>query len=309
MDHHPTEHDQTASVSRRSLIAGAAGAALAAGVAASYADVAGAAGSRPAAAPRPSDLAAPITGLTYLAIDAYAFQSSTSNAYYDDTSGAGGLNVPTTIGTSLTLPVGSTIRQVNIAYQGTPALRIVRRTFGQNGVTELFGPLVLAAGGGPKTQTIDLTTPIVTAHAQSHALTLAVAAGDSTYGVTLGYAPPLDGFAPYTGSLGRVLDTRDAGLTPLAAGEDRSVSFSGRGGGGASFVVFNLAVTGSAGAGFIGAYSPDRGAWPGNASLNWSAGQTISNTVICACDASQTIKLHGGVSSTHVIVDLIGFIH
>jgi hypothetical protein len=204
---------------------------------------------------------------------------------------------------SLALPTGAVIRQLNVAYQGTPTLSVVARPMltPQSPTTPFSA--ALAAGGGPKTS--------------SHAADFAVAAnttyslrvacpnpGDSVYGVTVGYLPPAQGFVPFSGGSPRIYDSRTA--TKLAAGEERTI---GLGQAGVRGAVINLTLTETEGNGGFVAVFPAGISWPGNSSANWfGPGQNVANSVITAVDASGQIRLHGGGDLTHVVIDRIGWL-
>jgi len=130
----------------------------------------------------------------------------------------------------------------------------------------------------------------------------------------------------------RVLDTRVAGGI-LAGGTSRTfnivggnvtaTTFTGQGGtnGGCSLpgfagfspkvqaVVIVLTSTSSTGPGFLVAYPSDQ-AQPATAVLNYAAGQTVANTVVVPVrqdTQGADITVVAGVSSTHVIGDVMGY--
>lgn len=113
---------------------------------------------------------------------------------------------------------------------------------------------------------------------------------------------------------GRVLETRPgenttdgqfAGVGIRNAGSITELVVRNRAGAGnAEAVVLNVAVTGSTAAGFVTLYpcGSDR---PNAASLNYNAGQTISNAVTAKVGPNGAVCIYV-FSSTHVIVDLTG---
>lgn len=320
-----TEPNETDGLSRRNLFLGAT-AALAAGAAISTGSTVRADGTAPRAFPHLDVLGAPITGLAYLPIDGYAFTSGTT-LYHDDSSGGGGTGAntnPAVIGAPISLPVGSVIKQINIAYQGTPSVNIIRRPLVTANVPTLVaGPTTLAAGGGLKTQTIDLVPAVTIEQASSYALRFSFTLpGESIYGVTIGYQPPVVAapptptptptpaplgttFVPFTGAASRIIDTRTpTGGGKFSADEERTYDL---GLVGAKFGVFNLAITDTENGGFLAAFAADI-AYPGNASINWSTpGSILSNTVISKLDAAGKVKIRCGVNKTHVVIDAIGY--
>jgi hypothetical protein len=270
---------------------------------------------RPYAAP-PIDALGPTSpALTYIPLDALAFftdqDSGIEGRYSDNTSGTGSIQTPRYISASLPLPVGSVIRQINIAYQGQPILEVLKRSMTTPQTPTQLDQTSLAAGGGPKTQTLDLNgstvllAPIVIEAGSTYSLRFFLSAGASIYGVTIGYQAPTQAFVPFTGPDPRVLDTRVAGGKLLPT-EERIINL---GFPGARAAVFNLAVTDTdPPGGFVAAFRADV-PWPGNASINWSgAGAILSNGVICQLDPSGAIKIRGGANPTHVVIDRIGFL-
>jgi hypothetical protein len=292
-------------VSRRSVIAGLTGTgallagAVPAGASTSLGPVRAAVGD---GALEPAAIDPAVTGLTYATIDAAAFVPATGGRYSDDTSGTGVLTPPATLLAPLGLPTGSVIRQVHIAYQGTPTVTVVARPLLTPQSTSNVLSATLAAGGGAKTQTLSGS---VTVEANTtYSIRLACQAGDSVYGVIVGYLPPVQGFVPFSGTP-RVLDTRASG-GKLLAGEERTI---GLGVAGVRGAVVNLTLTGTEGAGGYVAVFPGGIAWPGNSSANWSGpGQNIANSVITAVDAAGQIVIRGGDNATHVIIDRIGWL-
>ena len=126
-------------VSRRSVLLGlGAAAGAAAAVSALPATASAAPSVLPAWSPAvPEAVGAPISGLTYIGIDAEQFHPSAppigpgeGARLYEHTTGtklvsSGTLHAP------ISLPAGSTIFQVNTGYQGAPILTIYKRTLQQ----------------------------------------------------------------------------------------------------------------------------------------------------------------------------------
>jgi hypothetical protein len=319
-----TDHEEIDSLSRRGVLA-ALGAAAASGVAMALPGVAEAAPAtslpiRPVA--DPSALGAVQNGLTYVAYDGSDFHGDlffpnpggqdggTNNSRAFDPAEGYRLQATGQVSVGLALPSGSSIRQINVGYTSTPIINVYRRPLASPNTTTQFISQTLAAGSGPKTQTFDLSSsPIAIDENAAYTLRFFLGPGDGLWCASVGYLPPTQSFQPFTGTNPRVYDSRVSGGL-LNPGEDRTISV---GGNGARSAVFNLAVdgtlAGTTGAGFVGAYSAALVAWPGNASVNWSAkGSIVSNTVISAVDGSGRIKLHGGVSPIHVVIDAIGYL-
>lgn len=256
----------------------------------------------------PEALAATIPGLVYLPLDAYAFDvastSGTPRRLYQEVTGMQPEPSSDYIVASLPIPIGSMIKQINVAYQGQPIISITRRTFGST-FTEIVPGTSLMAGGGAKTQSLAVTAEL-TAGA-SYAVRAFCSAGASILGMTIGYIPAAQGFIPYTpasaGQKPRVLDSRQT--TKFAKDEERVIDLSAHLIPTARAAVVNLTATETAGPGFLAAFA-DGIVWPENSSVNWvSAGQTVANGVICTMAAGK-IKVRCGPAASHVIVDVIG---
>ncbi len=261
----------------------------------------------PGIAPLPEALAPIKPFLTYLPLDGLAFNAyeTGKTTLYDGLSGFQLLNPPGRLGAPLFIPAGSVIYQISVAYQGQPILEVFRRQLTVPTPWQMPFQLTLAAGGGAKTQTVDLPTPIVVDAESTYSIQTFLTAGSSIYGVTVGYLPPTQSFVPFVGSP-RILDTREpGGGGKLTHTEERTIALGFPGARGA---VINLTVTDTEQGGFV-AVNPANIVYPGNSSINWTAtGQNIANGVITALDGSGQIKIRGGVGSTHVIIDRIGWL-
>jgi hypothetical protein len=254
----------------------------------------------------PAALGAVNPALTYLTLDAFAFftDTTTETRIYQDITGVQPLTVNTRLSASLPIPSGSTIHQLNVAYQGQPIMEIWKRSM----VTPVpYGPVfqqTVPSGGGPQTTTFDFAPPIAVEPGITVAVRFFATAGASVLGVTVGYLPPAQSFVPFSGGPPRVLDTRVSG-GKLADGVERTVNLGFPGARGA---VLNLTVTETEGAGGFVAVFPANVAWPGNSSINWSGpDQNVANGVITAMDPSGQIKIRGGAASTQVVIDRIGW--
>jgi len=115
----------------------------------------------------------------------------------------------------------------------------------------------------------------------------------------------------------RAYDSR-LGDGKLLAGQTRTIGLStGRDAGGSNVIavppgataaVVNLTITDTEGAGFVKMYSAAI-TEPATSSINWSdTGQNLAVSTPVAIDGQARIKLTGGVNSTNVIVDVIGYI-
>jgi len=115
----------------------------------------------------------------------------------------------------------------------------------------------------------------------------------------------------------RAYDSR-LGDGKLQAGQTRTIGLqTGKDAGGSNVIavptgataaVVNLTITDTEGAGFVKMYSAAISE-PATSSINWSdTGQNLAVSTPVAIDGQARIKLTGGVNSTNVIVDVIGYI-
>jgi hypothetical protein len=245
-------------------------------------------------------------GLTYVQLDGTAFFPGFlgDGRVYQEITGVQPNLSARSILAPLALPVGSVVRQINVAYVNSPIITIRRRSMtAPNPPTQEFQQTT-EIGTNPNTITFDLATPVTITADALYYLDVFCSAGDSIFGMTIGYTPPTQSFVPFAGSLPRVLDTREGTGLKLQPGQELIVDMGFIG---ARSAVFNLTVTETVGAGFVACF-PAGLAWPGNSSINWSGpNQNVANGVICALDGNSRLVLRGGVNPTHVIVDRIGF--
>lgn len=117
--------------------------------------------------------------------------------------------------------------------------------------------------------------------------------------------PPVNPLNVYnTGPLGpaEVRSVRVAGPIGPVGAQQTLVPF------GASAALFNVAVTATTAAGFLTVW-PVATPRPTAASINWAAGQTISNavTVKVGEPGFESCRIYNSAGSTEVIIDLVGF--
>lgn len=308
--------DQQAGLTRRQIIAGAGAAAAGAAVLGTTL-TAGSAGAKAPAAFAPRALDAALAGLTYKALDAAAFDvfsfegegvPATGNVrFFQDITGMQPLYPKAGLYTSLDLPVGAVIKQINAAYQGQPIVSIRERNFATGAITDVFTPTSMTASpGGPFASSVAVTPNVTIKPACTYALKFFCSAGVSIMGATVGYTPYA--FSPFAGApaAARVLDTRLAG-GKFSAGEERVLDLSGATPIGTA-VVLNLTADQPEGTGFLSAYSGDI-SFPNTSALNYStATPNIANTTTVVLGAGNKIKIRCGEASTHVIVDVVGYL-
>lgn len=105
----------------------------------------------------------------------------------------------------------------------------------------------------------------------------------------------------------RILDTRETVAVP--ANGTLTLPVTGVGGvpaTGVSAVVLNVAVTQPTALGFLTVY-PSGEAQPLASSLNFAAGQTVSNAVVAKVGAGGTVKIYNSHGDTHIVVDMQGW--
>jgi hypothetical protein len=250
-------------------------------------------------------LSAPVDGLTYIGLDAFAFDvagtSPTAYRLYQEITGMQPQPASDHLYASLPIPIGSVIKQINVSYQNQPIVAVVRRDLATGAYTDLTPVTGLDAGTGVSTQTLAVNGELT--QGATYGVRVFCSAGDSVLGMTIGYIPPAQAFIPFSGANPRALDTRSGAR--VAAGAEVVVDLS-------TFViptaraaVLNVTAVQVGGRGFLSVYR-DGITFPGNSSVNYTeAGQTVANGVITAMTNGK-IKVRAGDTSTHLLVDVIG---
>ncbi|MDP2290406.1 MAG: hypothetical protein Q8M22_04415 [Actinomycetota bacterium] len=122
---------------------------------------------------------------------------------------------------------------------------------------------------------------------------------------------------------GRVHDSRpgNGGAGPLVTGLNRTISVANRinptGGAvvesnfvpaGASAVTLNITAVTTVGNGYF-AVNPGGNTTVGASAINWTAGQTVANGIVCALNTTRqlTIIAGGSVTSSNFIIDITGY--
>ncbi|MFI9328203.1 hypothetical protein ACIGZJ_11745 [Kitasatospora sp. NPDC052868] len=107
----------------------------------------------------------------------------------------------------------------------------------------------------------------------------------------------------------RVLDTRDPGRQKVGPGGVLGWNVgegSGLGDARPSAVVLNVTATGPTATGHLDVY-PGGSPRPSSSNLNYTADQTVANTVIVPVDASGNVNFYNNAGSVDVVVDLFGY--
>ncbi|MDQ6713499.1 MAG: glycosyl hydrolase family 18 protein [Candidatus Dormibacteraeota bacterium] len=116
----------------------------------------------------------------------------------------------------------------------------------------------------------------------------------------------------------RILDTRTGNggvpIAPLGPNSTMTFTVAGRGGvpmmsssAPPTAVIVNMTVTYTTANSYLIVY-PGDASQPLASDLNWVPGQTVPNLVIVKLGADGTIAIHNGFGSTHVVVDVLGYI-
>lgn len=104
----------------------------------------------------------------------------------------------------------------------------------------------------------------------------------------------------------RMYDSRSGAR--IAAGQVRTHQLASQVPVGATGVLLNVTVTNTQASGFLTVYASGQSA-PNTSSINWdSTGRTLANAVTSAIPAARSINVRCGSSSTHYIVDLVGYL-
>lgn len=219
---------------------------------------------------------------------------------------------------SIELPLGSVLREVEIYGFNRPGARAKlefwRTTHASPTTTAtriVADDVVFPTAPGPFTVTkdVEITWNDETQTIPFIYVTDTADNGTAIAGVRIGYEAVVQtpAFVPIS-PIPRPYNTRDtAGLTKLNPGEERTITLPVPAG--ISAAVIQLTVTETGAGGFVGVFPADAASWPGNSSINWSsANENVGGTVITAVSADGKIKLRGGGSPTHVIVDVPGYL-
>jgi hypothetical protein len=259
----------------------------------------------------PSALPPLTPGLSYVLLDGAAFVPDDPSSHPRTTNTGSGYT--TTAGfrllAPLVVPAGSTLKEISVSYlapapASAPGLLIFRQPL--DGLMQSVTSVVLPESGSQAVVTAPLDE--VVDGTSTYNMQFYVGFTSPTaflFGVRAGYQPPPQAFVPLS-PITRVLDTRVTG-GKLNISEERVIALGGVPGF-AQGAVINLTVTETEGAGFVAVFPADSD-WPGNSSINWSApDQNIANGVLVATDGTGGIRIRGGVSRTHVIVDVAGYL-
>lgn len=217
---------------------------------------------------------------------------------------------------SIELPLGSVVREIEVyGVSGTGSVATLElwQTSVQTiaSADQVLADIAIPAGAGHFTVTVAVelewndqtqTIPFIN-------ILDTVARATAIKGIRIGYeaVAQVPAFVPIS-PIPRPYNTRDtAGLTKLNPGEERTITLPVPAG--ISAAVVQLTVTETGAGGFVGVFPADAASWPGNSSINWSAvNENVGGTVVTAVSADGKIKIRGGGSPTHVIIDVPGYL-
>jgi hypothetical protein len=316
------EREAAHGVSRRAVLTGlgVAAAGVATGVGAGWSSVAGAASSGgqndgartdPAPSPRlgqsflqslPNPKTLMINTLHFVAVN---------NASYSYVA-PGGLRPATSDfwNCPVDLPAGSTIQSVSVYLNpgGTSRfINLARYNPAAASFTDIQGTNS-TAGNAVETATIANVNHVVLGAPWTYRIdNLSLGNTGVIYGASATYLPPPQGFVPIS-PIPRVYNTRDGGLPKLANAEERIVSLAPHVPATAQAAVVNLTVTATQAGGYVAMFAADV-PWPGNSSVNWTfTNENVANVVLTGIDAASRVRIRGGGGSTHVIIDVLGYL-
>ena len=325
-----TEPDR--SLTRRHLL-GAAGAAAAVSVAGQ--------GQAAAAPPPPSpplrrqraERGGPRTESIPDTNPAYEYYTYGASAFFPKGLGSGrnigGLGATVTfqddLQAAVTLPVGTEVREmsvwVNNASGNGAYLDLGRFSDDVDSGTYTFGLTVDIPNGQLLVNPLTATGSRIIDASGLFFLNAYCAPGMHVKAVRLGVIPAALSYRVVTP--GRVYDSRPAqsGAGPLATGLNRTISVADRinpvGGAvvqedfvpeGARAVSLNITAVNTVGNGYF-VVNPGGNTTVGASSVNWTAGRTIANGIVCSLDDSRQLTIVAGGSNTsaNFIIDITGY--
>jgi hypothetical protein len=206
------------------------------------------------------------------------------------------------------LPAGSTIQGVSLYINpgGTARGFTVSRYNGAAPTVVNIGSGTSSTGNAPETVTAAFNHVVLGPPWAYRIAGLSLTSTAVLYGGVVNYLPAPEGFIALPAPV-RVYDTRGV-LPRLAPNEERIVSLAPHVPATAQGAVLNLTATQTLAAGYMAVFAADI-PWPHNSSVNWTlTNQSIANLVITGIDNTSRIRVRGGDGSTHVVIDLLGYL-
>jgi hypothetical protein len=214
----------------------------------------------------------------------------------------------------LVLPVGSVIKEVEVygtTTAGSSAFVEIWQTIFAPENAVMLTQTAIPAGPGAYTVTVpaNYTVNDTTQYLPFINILDTTIGATHVGGVRIGYVgvPQTPAFVALNPTP-RVYNTRDTvGLTKLDVGEERTIALPVPVG--VSAAVIQLTVTQTGTGGYVAVFPASAPSWPGNSSINWTAANSdVGNTVVSATSSDGKIKIRGGGTPTHVIIDVPGYL-
>ncbi|HUP76764.1 MAG TPA: hypothetical protein VM282_27260 [Acidimicrobiales bacterium] len=292
------------SISRRTVLAGLG---VGAGAAAVGPGIASAAADAPRARAVAAAQLAPAAisaGLDYLILGGSSFISQNNTLFFQP--GSTGVYAGTAIDAHFGLPVGSTLREVEIFASGDPGpltAEVYRVPAGGTFVAPALATTPVA-GGASATMTLNELTDgnslyLIEVTGTTATLALQMA--------RVGFIPPYRRVVTVNPQQ-RVYNSRDSvGVAKIVDNEERVIDLSSVVPAGATAAIVNLTTTLQSALGYLSLF-PDGTTWPGTSSINYFTAQDIANSSIVAVSTDRKIKVRCGGGATHVIIDVTGYL-
>jgi hypothetical protein len=290
------------SITRRNVLAGAGISAGAIAVGQGVATAADEQATSTSAADVPLLPAAITASLDYLILGGSEFMGRTNNISYSSGT-AGVFTSGTYIDCHFGLPVGSTLKEIEIFAAGTGSLSVGAFRVSAAGAVDSIGSVSVTGGSSGTMSFTELT--------DGNSVYLIEISGTSAsllfQTARVGFIPPYRRLVTVNPQV-RVYNTRDTpGLVKFVNAEERVIDLSAAVPAGAVAAILNLTTTQQDAPGFLGLF-PDGTTWPNTSSINYFTGQDIANNSIVGVSAARRIKAHCGGGATHVIVDVTGYL-
>ena len=290
------------SITRRNVLAGMG---VSAGVVATGQ---GAAAAAPDQVTTPTEVAAPLLpaaitpGLDYLFLGGSQFMGRSNDILFSNGT-AGVYTSGVFIDAHFGLPVGSTIKEIELFITGSSSVTVGTYRISTAGAISSLGALTVV-GGTPGTISM---TEVTDGNSIYMIEVNGTTAGRVFQAARVGYIPPYRRLITVNPQQ-RVYSTRDTpSLVKFVNTEERVIDLSAAVPAGAVAAVLNVTTTQQENPGYLGLF-PDGTTWPGTSSINYFTGQDIANNSIVGVSSDRKIKCRCGGGSTHVIVDVTGYL-
>ncbi len=288
--------------SRRHLLGSAAGMGIAGAAAVALPSSVSAA----PGAPLTPSAAAP--ALQHLSIPGFDFHPYRSTDGFDSASGNWPTGPSLVLRSSIRLPDGSVLRELQLYAQNngaSPMSYALQRISFASGSVSVVTPANGTIPVGATTGATATLAHVVDNTANSYNLQLTFTGATNAqqiFGARVAYEPTLAVTA--LNPTVRVLDTRSG--SKLANGQELTVDLAGLIPAGARFAICTITLDQTEQSGYLAAFPADT-AWPGNSNVNWAVdGESVANTVVAPLSEARQFKIRVGGGRTHVIIDVTG---